>query len=185
MSLSTLLAPPYNFQKVCDVGFNTKPPKGSTIPTPAGEKLQFNRTIDSTVWRTRHDWIYVFVVNGEIVKIGGTAAGLSSRTGSYTAGTTKHRKSGTCATTNFIVYQHLLQALNARKTVEMYASLIESKRLEVNHWGEVIDYKPELFHPFETRLMERFFLENGHYPILSKKSGNNEEVKKHKKTKTI
>jgi hypothetical protein len=50
--------------------------------------------IDKDVWEKDNEWLYILVVNGEIVKIGGTRKSLKHRVGSYLCGHHVRRWSG-------------------------------------------------------------------------------------------
>jgi len=68
----------------------------------------------------RAESIYAIVVNGEIIKIGSTTTKLRNRIYSYNSGNCRNRENGTCSTTNFKVYQHLLN-LEKSDTIEVFA----------------------------------------------------------------
>ena len=66
------------FQKVADVLLETSSKRKTVI--------QFVNTISKKEWDDKTEWLYLFVVDSRVVKIGGTRAGLKDRCASYLCG---------------------------------------------------------------------------------------------------
>lgn len=68
--------------------------------------IQFVPTISNKEFNEKIEWLYLFVINGMIVKIGGTRTGLNKRIVSYLCGhhIKERNKSGYCSKTNGFIY---------------------------------------------------------------------------------
>lgn len=134
-------------------------------------EIKFVTTIDKEAWKKRTNWCYVLVIDSNVEKIGGTAAGLKDRCQSYLCGTEEYRHKGTCATTNYICYQAMLHALNSGSTVEMYAAEIPPVEVVVEAIGQKFVTKAPVYHQVESFLLDEYKEEFGAYPSLSQKAG--------------
>ena len=67
----------------------------------------------------RRGLVYVFIVDGKLLKVGSTAQSFTERVQSYNCGTKSNRwNRGTCSTTNYFVLQSLLAI---GKSIRVYA----------------------------------------------------------------
>ena len=68
--------------------------------------IQFVPTISTEAFNKKTEWLYLLVMNGRIVKIGGTRTGLKGRIASYLCGhhVEERGKSGDCSKTNGFIY---------------------------------------------------------------------------------
>jgi len=71
--------------------------------------IQFVPTISTEAFNKKTEWLYLLVINGMIVKIGGTRTGLKGRVASYLCGhhIEERGKSGDCSKTNGLFITHL------------------------------------------------------------------------------
>ena len=83
--------------------------------------IQFNPIIQSKEFNKKNEWIYLFVINNRIVKIGGTRMGLRNRAASYLCGhhIKERKKSGKCSITNAIIYNTFLFYLSNGCSIKM------------------------------------------------------------------
>ena len=79
-------------------------------------------------------FVYVFVVNEKIFKIGQSTTNIIKRIQSYNCGKAQYRKNGTCGTTNYFVLQSLL---NLNLEVFVYAFFPQKPRYEI--FGQVFE----------------------------------------------
>ena len=127
-------------------------------------------------WTDRSEWVYIITYDGYVVKIGGTATGMKARGQSYKCGTEEYRMKGTCATTNYTVYQHMLKAVKQGVKVEIYGYKLPQQVVTVECWGSSHKIIPETYHAFESSALSHYSSVRGNFPPLSLKSGNNNVV---------
>ena len=115
------------------------------------------------------EWIYIFTINGRIVKVGGTRTGLKSRITSYLSGhqTVERGKTGGSSSTNAYIYNTFEFYLQLGYTIEMYALKLPKVEIKVHILGKEVMIKAQIFHAFETKYLENFRKEYGKYPPLS------------------
>ena len=91
-------------------------------PNKDRERLEIKDAVDEPEFNLRRPaLLYIFAVDGKILKIGASMTSLKGRIGSYNCGTLSNRLRGTCSTTNFFVLQSLL---NYGKVIDVYAFFI-------------------------------------------------------------
>ena len=91
----------------------------SIYPNITNDCLEIIKEEDSKYLNIhRRGLVYVFVIEGKVLKVGSTTQSFKERVKSYNCGTSKARKKGTCSTTNYFVLQSLL---NFKKEVKVYA----------------------------------------------------------------
>jgi len=147
------------FTKVCDVVEDVETRK---------TKIRFDPVISKDEWKKHSEWIYVITCDNLVVKIGGTRTGLLGRTQSYLCGRPEFRKKGTCSTTNYVLYTSLLALVEKGHKVEMYAKKLKPYVINVSEFEqEVVDVPVQIYHVFETKMMESFKKQFGNYPVLS------------------
>ncbi len=76
----------------------------------------------------KEGFVYVFVINEKIFKIGQSTTNIIKRIQSYNCGKAQYRKNGTCSTTNYFVLQSLL---NLNLEVFVYAFFPQKPRYEI------------------------------------------------------
>ena len=129
-------------------------------------KIIPNITIEE--FSNRNEWIYLFLINNRIVKIGGTRTGIKNRWLSYLSGhhTIERGKSGDCSKTNSFIYNTFEFYLHLDCKIEMYGYELPKKELEI----ELLDIKhmiiPQTYHAYESLFLQDYKKENGEFPIL-------------------
>ncbi len=94
------------------------------IPNKDAEKLEIE-TIDSD-FIDKKGCVYVFVIEGKILKIGQTITNIKERVQSYNCGKVEYRISGTNSPTNYFILQSILKI---NKKVTVYAFFPKSLNL--------------------------------------------------------
>jgi len=148
-----------SFVKVCDV-VKDENVKRKTV-------IKFDPVVEPHRWRAHCEWIYIFTCDKHIVKIGGTRTGLFKRTQSYLCGRPEFRASGTCSTTNYVIYKSFTALLSAGHSIEMWGYQLHQKSIEVEDFGMKLFIPVQTFHVFETKMLEEYKNQKGKYPILS------------------
>jgi hypothetical protein len=128
---------------------------------PDLDKETINLTnIINNDYLTKKGLVYIFVIDGYIVKIGSTTTSIKERIKSYNCGKENYRKNGTCSTTNYFILQSFLKI---GKKIEIFAYYPET--FEINIFG---DLKKDI--PFPPKEYEKVLLsylkEEGELPYL-------------------
>ena len=160
------------FVKVADIELDDEILKKSTKMKKEGEKarqtfIRFNTTITKKSWSEEGEWIYIFLVDGKIVKIGGTRTGLLKRCGSYLSGHGIPELKGSSTSTNAYIYWTFLHLLLQRKKVEMYAYRLPEAVVTQTAFGRTRVIRTQCFHDWEAYCMEEFAKLYGSFPPLS------------------
>jgi len=131
--------------------------------------ILFSPVITRKKWNSKAEWIYIFVMDNKIIKIGGTRTGLFGRCSSYLCGrhVPERGKSGDCSKTNAYIYNSFIFYLKNDYKIEMYGYELPQSFLEMNIFGEMTKVEAQTFHAFESRCLEEYKKETGRYPILS------------------
>ncbi len=130
------------------------------IPNRAGERINIENIKKDSLTRIE-GLVYVFVIEGKILKIGQSTTTFRGRVKSYNAGTENIRKGkGTSSVTNYFILQSIL---NINKTVKVY--LIVPGHLDWELFGETgtVSFPPVKI--WERKLLERFEKQHGKTPI--------------------
>lgn len=77
------------------------------MPDASIEALLVKNIIDER-YTKETSLVYLFVIDGNVVKVGSTTTTMKDRISSYNCGKKAYRKSGTCSTTNYLVLQSFL-----------------------------------------------------------------------------
>jgi hypothetical protein len=93
------------------------------IPNIQRERLDIEVLDEKNI--DRKGFVYVFVIDGKIFKIGQSITTIKERVNSYNCGKTEYRISGTNSTTNYFVLQSLLKI---NKNVKVYAFFPEQPK---------------------------------------------------------
>lgn len=105
-------------------------------------------------------FVYVFVVNEKIFKIGQSTTNIIKRIQSYNCGKAQYRKNGTCSTTNYFVLQSLL---NLNLEVFVYAFFPPKPRYEI--FGQVFEDSYPPSKKAENIIITDFIKKHGKKPI--------------------
>lgn len=156
------------FHKVCDVVVDDDQHLNGKKKRKT--EIKFSFCIDNEEWKNHTEWIYIFTCDDKIMKIGGTRTGLAGRCASYLCGRPEFRKNGTCSTTNYILYASILNLLKDNRKVEMYAKKLNKYKIRVCEFEIDLEMDVQVFHAFETKMLEKYKEQSGKYPILSSNS---------------
>lgn len=95
-------------------------------PNNESEKLDITNFDEDVI--KKEGFVYVFVIEGKIFKIGQTITSIRDRISSYNCGKIEYRINGTNSTTNYFVLQSLLKI---NKTVDVYAFFPEQPKYTI------------------------------------------------------
>lgn len=125
-------------------------------PNSDKEKLEI-QIIDEAKCQDK-GFVYVFVIEGKIFKIGQSISNIKERVQSYNCGKTEYRINGTNSTTNYFVLQSLLKI---NKEVFVYAFFPPKPRYEI--FGQVFEdsYRKKA----ENIIITDFVKKHGKKPI--------------------
>ena len=157
----------YGFYKICDAGLK---PEYRFRDNPEVNPIQYNvvRGLEEK-YESYRELIYAIVIDGKIVKIGGTYTGMKKRHGSYNCGTRKARAKGTCSVTNFDITEYQFTALRQGKTVEWYVFDVPLAEATINlPWGEEITYNAKTYMKYEYSLSHKYAELRGAVPPFNK-----------------
>ena len=157
----------YGFYKICDAGLK---PEYRFRDNPEVNPIQYNvvKGLEEK-YDSYRELIYAIVIDGKIVKIGGTYVGMKGRHGSYNCGTRKARAKGTCSVTNFDITEYQFTALRQGKTVEWYVFDVPLAEATINlPWGEEITYNAKTYMKYESSLCHKYAELKGAVPPCNK-----------------
>lgn len=128
--------------------------------------INFKPTISNTEFSKQNEWLYLFVINDKIVKIGGTRTSLKGRVGSYLCGhyIKERNGSGSCSNTNAFIYNTFEFYLKLGYKVQMYGFEIPHTSFTVNIFDKEVQVTAQTYHAYESICMGDF---KNKYPILS------------------
>ena len=155
-----------DFAKVADIVSDTEVRKDGKKARQT--LLQFSPTIPKQAWEEKGEYIYLFVVNGRIVKIGCTRTSISARCGSYLAGHgIPEVTGGTAGSTNAFIYWTFVWLLTCGKKIEMYAAQLPKAVVVQSFFGFEEEIETQVCHRWERRVMIEFEKQFGRTPPLS------------------
>ena len=157
----------YGFYKICDAGLK---PEYRFRDNPEVNPIQYNvvKGLEEK-YDSYRELIYAIVIDGKIVKIGGTYTGMKKRHGSYNCGTRKARAKGTCSVTNFDITEYQFTALRQGKTVEWYVFDVPLAETTINlPWGDEIKYDAKTYMKYESSLCHKYASLRGAVPPCNK-----------------
>ena len=159
------------FVKVADVSLDTEMhSKGIKKGTKCRQTLvQFKPTIAKERFHAKTEWVYAFVLNGCVIKMGGTRDGLQGRCGSYLCGhhVQERQKSGRCSITNAFIYNTFVFYLELGYTIEMFAYALPEYSVTIEVLGETRRITAQTYHAYESIFLQDFKKQFGEYPLLS------------------
>jgi hypothetical protein len=172
--------PSYKFKKVADCVLNTKQNFSTSSRKFITEGKNFDGKLVDYIptpefkkkWKAEGaEWVYTILYDGNIVKIGMTSSGMSSRYTSYGAGTKKAMTKGSCATTNFVVSQCNYLALLKGMKVEIFAYEIPITRTTQVIFGREEEVLNKVAHAYEFVLIDIYKNCTNGIPFLCGQSG--------------
>jgi hypothetical protein len=116
----------------------------------------------------KKEWLYIIVINNQIVKIGGTRSGIKERFGSYLCGhhITERNKSGKASETNKYVYNTLYFYLVHGCEIKLYGYELPVEEITRIVFGKETKIRVQTYHSYESVLIDEFKKENGFIPFL-------------------
>ena len=141
--------------------------------------------LDNNIFNENAEYIYIFTINDNIVKIGGTRNGLKDRANSYLCGhSIKERgKKGKCSITNAYIYNTFDFYLQQGCEIKMYGYRLPKVDIDAEIFGQITKINAQTYHAYESILIQTYCDQFGHTPALNDNS--DPEYRKNKKgTKT-
>tara|TARA_B100001063_G_C16778248_1_gene567854 strand:- start:12325 stop:13020 length:696 start_codon:yes stop_codon:yes gene_type:complete len=139
-------------------------------PNYEGKKIDYKGV--SPEWKQDDiDWLYLLTYNGHVVKIGMTITSLEDRYGSYSCGTTRAMKKGSCSTTNFIISECNYMALRLGINVKIYGIPCPPTLTKKSRFGITKMCRSSTVRDEETMLTEKFVDTYKHKPVLCVQKG--------------
>jgi len=134
--------------------------------------IQFIPSISNKDFTKKTEWLYLLVINGMIVKIGGTRTGLKGRIISYLCGhhIEERGKSGDCSKTNGYIYNTFLFYLNLGCKIEMYGYELPKTEITIEIFNKKIKIIAQTYHAYESTFLQDYKKHYNDYPILSDNS---------------
>ena len=131
--------------------------------------IQFIPTISIEAFNKKTEWLYLIVINGMIVKIGGTRTGLKGRVQSYLCGhhIEERGKSGDCSKTNGFIYNTFDFYLKLGCKIEMYGYELPKTEFTIEIFDKETKIIAQTYHAYESTFLEDYRKNYGEYPILS------------------
>ena len=131
--------------------------------------IQFIPTISTEAFNKKTEWLYLLVINGMIVKIGGTRTGLKGRVLSYISGhhIEERKKSGDCSKTNGFIYNTFeFYNLHLGK-IQMYGYELPKTEITIEIFGKETKISAQTYHAYESTFLEDYKKNYNTYPIMS------------------
>lgn len=131
--------------------------------------IKFIPEISKTELTKKAEWLYLFIINNRIVKIGGTRTSLKGRIISYLCGhhIKERGKSGDCSKTNAFIYNTFEFYLNKNCKIEMYGYELPKKEISIDIFGNEIKIIAQTYHAYESIFIEDYKKNYNDYPILN------------------
>jgi len=157
-----------HFIPIADIILDTETGKDSDTKK-RNTLIQFVRKISKEEFEKKTEWLYLLVINGRIVKIGGTRTGIKGRVGSYLCGhhVEERGKSGDCSKTNGFIYNTFEFYLSLGCKIEMYGYELPKTEIIIEIFGKQTTIVAQTFHAYESTFLEDYKKNYNEYPILS------------------
>jgi hypothetical protein len=140
---------------------------------PLGEGGKSNHTIrfkdDSRI--TGEQFVYLIIVNGRIVKIGGSKKTIIERIQSYNCGVYSRWRGGNGkqSVTNSVVYDSIEICLLRGLDVKMFVWMVPAPVVSIDLWGEKTEIVvATVYDRYETHALRIFYDMFGKNPVWSK-----------------
>ena len=134
--------------------------------------IQFIPKISNEEFNKKNEWLYLLIINGRIVKIGGTRTGLKGRCCSYLCGhhIEERGKSGDCSKTNGFIYNTIEFYLQLGCKIEMYGYELPKTQITIEIFGKETKITAQTYHAYESTFLEDYKKIYNEYPYLSENS---------------
>ena len=123
---------------------------------------------DKTQIEEKTEWVYIFTINGRIIKIGGTRDGIKNRFGSYLCGhhIPERKKSGKASETNKYIYNTLYFYLENGCNIKLYGYKLPQEHITRSMFGKDVKIRVQTYHSYESILMDEYKAQCGFIPFL-------------------
>jgi len=135
-----------------------------------GKKVDYIEE-DSAWINEDEEWLYCLGYDGRVVKIGMTITSLKDRYGSYSCGTGRAMKKGSCSTTNFIISECNAFAMMSGVKVEIYGIAVPKPIMKKTRFGVTKKCALSSVRDEETMLTEAFKNAYSKKPVLCVQEG--------------
>jgi hypothetical protein len=131
--------------------------------------IQFLPKISKELFNRKSEWLYLFTIGKQIVKIGGTRIGLKGRIASYLCGhhIKERKKSGDCSKTNGFIYNTFDFYLQMGYKIQMYGYELPKTEIVVKIFEKETKIIAQTYHAFESKFLEDYKTQYKKYPILN------------------
>jgi hypothetical protein len=145
--------------------------------------IRFDPVIDKEDWKKKVEWVYIFTIDGFVVKIGQTGDSLHGRCGSYLCGhhVPERGKSRDMSKTNAFLYHTFEHYIGEGHRVEMWGYEIPRVMNTVALPSGVKEIAAKVAHAYEADVLDLYAKEAGHFPVLSDNSDPSLRTVKQKK----
>ena len=149
-----------DFQQAAHIVLDPSPKRQTTIRV---------EPLDVSTWNKTGEYVYAFLYDGNIIKIGGTRKSMKNRFGSYLCGhhVRERGKSGKMSVTNAHLYHTIEKTLMEGHKWEIWTWTLPCETLERNILGEVVRIAPQTYQAYETCAIRAFKKITGFNPWLS------------------
>jgi hypothetical protein len=130
--------------------------------------IQFVPKITNEAFNKKSEWLYLLMINGNIVKIGGTRTGIKGRVASYLCGhhIKERGKSGDCSKTNGFIYNTFAFYLELGCKIEMYGYELPKTEIIIDIFGKETKIIAQTYHAYESTFLEDYKKNYKEFPIL-------------------
>lgn len=131
--------------------------------------IQFVPIIPTELFNKKIEWLYLLVINGLIVKIGGTRTGLKGRVVSYLCGhhIEERGKSGDCSKTNGFIYNTFEFYLKLGCKIQMYGYELPKTEITIEIFDKKTKITAQTYHAYESTFLEDYKKNYNDYPVLN------------------
>ena len=131
--------------------------------------IKFVPKISNEIFNKKTEWLYLFVINDRIVKIGGTRTGLKGRVSSYLCGhhIEERGKSGDCSKTNGFIYNTFEFYLKLGCKIQMYGYQLPKTEFTIDIFGKKTKITAQTYHAYESTFLEDYKKNYLQYPLLN------------------
>jgi hypothetical protein len=154
----------YYFTPIANIVLHQDDSKDKIMQTK--KVIRFDPLIPKHIYARRSEWIYLFLVDDCIVKIGGTRTGIRGRVSSYMSGhyVRERGKSGDCSTTNAFLYHTFEYYLKQGHQIQMWGYELPPFHAQLFIWDKMENITTQTYHLYENLLLQDFKRNYGRYP---------------------
>jgi len=155
------------FKQVADIVLDTDVDEKKNGKKKRNTLIKLANCNEETI-KQKCEWVYIMVINGRVVKIGGTRDGIKGRFGSYLCGhhIPEHGKSGKASETNKYVYNTLYFYSKLGCEIKLYGYQLPDEEIIRNVFGKDIRIRVQTYHSYESVLIDNYKKNYGFIPFL-------------------